>query len=194
MWQRSGNLFGVRWQAQRDTAFEEQTPLAAHTKRCRAALASALQKSKANEFFQRLNALVDLRPRDLCCAGQAKAFAAEGGDHAAIDHRATEIFLDRASLAGEVADHSADERIARAGGINDVVQRKSRADEETGGSGEKSAVVPFFDDDVFGAQLVDIARRMEHVRAVSELMRLGFVQHESIDAFDEREQVFESDV
>ena len=50
-------------------------------------------------------------------------------DHAAVNHRAANIFIDRTARGRKIAHHTADKRIACAGWIDDCVQRKRRANE-----------------------------------------------------------------
>src|SRR6266550_749869 len=109
-----------------------------HPKRRHASLAAAvhmpgLHAALSLEFrqpFQLLHSAVNLSTRDSGGAQQAETFTAEGGHHAAVNHRATEIVFNRAPGCGEISHHAADERVARAGRVHDFVQRVGGTDEK----------------------------------------------------------------
>ena len=63
---------------------------------------SGLEPDHAFEFF---NACVDLWTGDAGGAVEAKTFAAEGGDGATVDDRATKVLFNVAAGGGEVTEH-----------------------------------------------------------------------------------------
>src|ERR1035437_10217976 len=111
--------------------------------------------SELRELFQFFHALLDVGTLGLGGGVQTKTFAAERGGDAAINHRAADVRINRTLGAGEITHHAADERIARAGRIHDLVQRIRGADEKSFRAGQNRAVRTFFDDDVFWPQRVD---------------------------------------
>src|SRR4051794_15396194 len=78
---------------------------------------------KPRQLSQFLEALLDGVTGDAGGEFQAEAFAAERSHHAAVDHRATQIVLNRTFRRREVTHHAPYERIARAGGIHHPMKR-----------------------------------------------------------------------
>ena len=140
---------------------------------------------KPRQLFQFLHALFDVGAFDFGRASQAETFTAERRGDAAINHRAPDVDVNRAFGRRQKSHHAADERIARAGRVNNLVQWIRRADEKSLRPGQNRAVRAFLDDDVFWAELVDFFQRGEDVVFLRELMRLAVVQHEAVNARQE---------
>ena len=75
---------------------------------------------------------------------QAETFAAERRGDAAVNHRAPDVRVNRAFGRGQITHHAADERIARARRVNDLVQRIRRADEKSLRAGQESSRANLF--------------------------------------------------
>lgn len=149
---------------------------------------------ESRQLFQFFNTPVDVAPFDFGRANQAKAFAAERRNDAAINHRAANVIIDRAFGSGEIAHHTAHERVARAGGVNDVMKRVGRANENSFRTREERAVRPFLNDDVFGTELMNLFERRENIVLFRQLMRFTVIQDKTIQALDQLYQIRQGDV
>src|SRR4051794_17503254 len=123
-------------------------------------LSISLESGKPFEF---LDASLNIRAFDAGGSGEAEAFTAERRDDGAVDHRAADVVVNGALGGCQATDHAANEGIASAGRVHDLVQRISGANEETFRTREDRAVGAFFNHDVFRSELVDFLHRGEDV-------------------------------
>src|ERR1700690_4320547 len=89
--------------------------------------AGALFRLKAGEFFELVEAGIDLRAGQGPKTVHAKLFAAEAAHHRTVDDGAADlgdggVVLDVEAAAGHVSEEAAGEGIARAGGIEHVLE------------------------------------------------------------------------
>ena len=74
------------------------------------------------------------------------------------------------------------------------MQRIRRADENAAWPGQNRTVRTFFYDHILWPQLVDFFERSEHVVFLRQLMRLAVVEHKTVNALEQLQQIRQCDV
>ena len=140
-------------------------------------------------------------PRDLLAAQRQHALGperldVERGQHRAVGHRAPQQRLvDRlARVRGDVAHEAAGERVARAGGVDDVGRRVGREREVAVAREQRGAVLALLGDDDGRAEVEHRAGGAHEVRLVGELLELAVVEDHAVDAVDGADQRLVRDV
>src|SRR5579859_3423066 len=96
------------------------------------AISRGLERSELAELFK---SGIDFFTRERAEALHAEAFAAEASHHGPVNHRAAQhaaadvVAIQAEAVFGQIADESAGETIARASGIENVLQQIPRNDE-----------------------------------------------------------------
>src|SRR5579863_5883555 len=99
-------------------AAEQEARTASHSAR-------EMERSvKVRQLAEEDEALVDLLAGERLNALGAKALDREGAHYAAVEHGAAEGGGGEFALRGEIAEETAGKAVARAGGIDDFLQRQ----------------------------------------------------------------------
>src|SRR5271156_1595422 len=146
--------------------------------------------SKLGEHPELLEAGVDVGASQGPEALHAEFLAAKTAEHGAIDYSAAQdLRIDVAPFEieaafGEIADESAREAVARAGGVKDLLEQITGDDEMLASMKKNSAVLAALDDQCARPHLVDLGGGALQIVSLGQHARLGIVNEQEVPVAD----------
>ncbi len=135
------------------------------------------------------DALLDVVGRDLEQSLDRELLDGERSHRRPVHHGATQARLGQIAATREIAHEAAGERVAGTGGIEHRLERIRRRKEDARRREHERAVLAFLDEHVLGPALHDPSRRLHEIELIGQLPRLGVVERDEVDVFEQLEQI-----
>src|SRR6187549_1098266 len=127
---------------------------------------------KMSEALERSESILDLFVIQDSQTVKTKGFYCKGGHHASKDDRLFERVHRTVPGGGKIAEKTSGERVAGAGWISDILQRKGRSPEYLSPGEHEHTVFPALDDEVLRAACQDLAGHFHKIGILAKRPRL----------------------